>query len=691
VLWSFAFAQPVFDRLASNPTFLSDLRINRASVFMAVALLAFLPPAGLAAMELLVGMWHCAVRRWLHVAIVAVCGAAIALPLVCRVRFLPTLGQLLISLALGALFPWLLRRLGWMRLLVTAAAPAIVVFPAWLLFYSPVTHILFPKSAPMEVSVSNPVPVVMIVLDEFCGAWLMNERGEIDAERFPNFAELARSATWYRNATSVHPYTAYAVPAILTGQYQLGDRRPDSVDHPVNLFTLLFAAGSHDVTAFESGSRLFPDNADPENIYPPAAWPQIQKLLSDLCIVYLHHLVPLDQRWALPRIPRRWFGLLANEDVEPDKRIGVIRYSWDRDRDRQFEHFLSCIEPAPRERPPFYYLHLVLPHSPWNFLPSGRMYHLDSGLGEVVAGTAGSKQQNWGDDEWAITQAAQRYMLQIGYTDHLLGRLLDRVRGAGYFDECLFMLVADHGVSFRVNQPRREPNSENLEDLLPIPWFVKLPHQASGAVDDRNVENVDVLPTVAHILGLSSTISQWDGQSVLSDKGSARSQKQFFTGVQLESVDADFQSRLPGLTGALRRFEFGPGWDGVFRVGPERDLVGKTLSDLEISGRSNLKVDTSRWSGSYDPEGRDPVPCLIEGSVSPAPATGEPQTLAIVVNGTVAAVTRTYRMSGMQHRWAAMISERVLRSGSNELRVFEVRRQDGQRTLWECSTATASK
>src|SRR5207249_1035027 len=160
-----------------------------------------------------------------------------------------------------------------------------------------------------------PVPVVMVVFDEFCGAWLMTDQGEIDAERFPNFASLAQDATWFRNATSVHPYTASAVPAILTGRYQLGDRRPDVIDHPVNLFTLLIAAKSHEMTVFESGSRLFPDNADPENVYPPATWRQTQNLMSDLSILYLHHIMPIDQRMMFPMIPRRWFGLLGDEDV----------------------------------------------------------------------------------------------------------------------------------------------------------------------------------------------------------------------------------------------------------------------------------------------------------------------------------------------------------------------------------------
>ncbi|MDA1015942.1 MAG: hypothetical protein O3A00_15980 [Planctomycetota bacterium] len=59
----------------------------------------------------------------------------------------------------------------------------------------------------------------MVVFDEASGLSLMDENREIDATLFPNFSALAKQATWYRNATTVHQFTANAVPAILTGTY----------------------------------------------------------------------------------------------------------------------------------------------------------------------------------------------------------------------------------------------------------------------------------------------------------------------------------------------------------------------------------------------------------------------------------------------------------------------------------------
>ena len=58
----------------------------------------------------------------------------------------------------------------------------------------------------------------MIVFDEFPADALLGPDGRIDAGRFPNFAELARTGTWFPNAHSVYDSTTKAVPAILDGK-----------------------------------------------------------------------------------------------------------------------------------------------------------------------------------------------------------------------------------------------------------------------------------------------------------------------------------------------------------------------------------------------------------------------------------------------------------------------------------------
>src|SRR5690606_18027658 len=92
-------------------------------------------------------------------------------------------------------------------------------------------------------NVQHPHDVALLVLDELPLASLLRADGHIDADRFPNFARLAASGTWYRNASSSYAWTETAVPSVLTGRRPPPDAVPTAVDHPRNLFTLL--SGSH--------------------------------------------------------------------------------------------------------------------------------------------------------------------------------------------------------------------------------------------------------------------------------------------------------------------------------------------------------------------------------------------------------------------------------------------------------------
>ena len=61
----------------------------------------------------------------------------------------------------------------------------------------------------------------------------------------------------------------------------------------------------------------------------------------------------------------------------------------------------------------------------------------------------------WTDNQSAVNQYWQRHLLQLGFTDRLLGRLVTRLRRAGLYDRSLLVVTADHGASFRPGDNRR--------------------------------------------------------------------------------------------------------------------------------------------------------------------------------------------------------------------------------------------
>ena len=88
-------------------------------------------------------------------------------------------------------------------------------------------------------------------------------------------------------------------------------------------------------------------------------------------------------------------------------------------------------------------------------------------------GLPGLAHTHWLDDELAIAQGYQRYLYQVELVDTLIGRLVSRLQAEGLYDRSLIVFTADHGVSFRPNQPNRLLTEENAPDILRVPLFIK--------------------------------------------------------------------------------------------------------------------------------------------------------------------------------------------------------------------------
>src|SRR6185295_15509980 len=128
--------------------------------------------------------------------------------------------------------------------------------------------------------------------------------------------------------------------------------------------------------------------------------------------------------------------------------------------------------------------------------------------------THGADADFWGSDELFVLQSQQRNLLQLMHLDRLLGRLQARLRETGLFDKCLLVVVADHGICFRAGESRRMVTPGNLADIMAIPLFIKAPGQAMGNISDRAAQSIDVLPTIADILGIKLPMPV-DGRSLL--------------------------------------------------------------------------------------------------------------------------------------------------------------------------------
>lgn len=119
-------------------------------------------------------------------------------------------------------------------------APLALAFPIHFILDDTIAQLLHPNYGTSYVWKPSeedkpPPPIFMFVLDEFPLVHLLDAQGEIDENRFPNFAAFSKDSTWYSNATTVHDYTLKAVPSILTGRNPIpGDLLPLPQNYPNN-------------------------------------------------------------------------------------------------------------------------------------------------------------------------------------------------------------------------------------------------------------------------------------------------------------------------------------------------------------------------------------------------------------------------------------------------------------------------
>ena len=526
VLSSLAVAQPLYDLLSRYPEFFVARHSRPIDILLLVLFLTLLFPLFFIVVERIGGALNGRVAKIFHSIFLTLFLAIIALQVLKRIPGIPWSLLIASALLVASSLCLLYVRSALARFYLTVLSPVILLFPVLFLLNSPVFRIVFTHSSTgtFQALSGATTPVVLVVWDELPLVSLLDENRQIDPIRYPNFASLARESHWFRNTTSVSDSTLVSISAILTGSYpDLDDSRiPLLVDHSWNLFTLL--AGSHELRVLENGTQLSPTTVNRQSLTT-----RLSSLFWDLSLVYAHLILPSELTNGLPVVTDGWTNFLGS-GVDPagkgkheteSEPLQRVRFDFS-DRSSKFYHFIDSIEA--REDPVLYFFHSMLPHRPWAFTPSGKQY-LWRGS-SAVRGLADGK---WDDDEWFAIQAHQRHLLQTGFVDKLLGHLIARLKETQFYERSLIVLTSDHGISFRQGERMRRVTSSNHADLMAVPLLVKTPYQKEGFVSDRNVETVDIVPTIAQVLGIDLPM-RVDGRSALDHTQHEKPTKSVFMG-----------------------------------------------------------------------------------------------------------------------------------------------------------------
>ena len=537
-----------------------------------------------------------------------------------------------------------------------------VAFPVLFLIDPPMRPFLTPHDrtdrAAVALGTTRP-PIVFAVFDQLPLTSLLGEDDRIDAAQYPGFAALAADATWYRNASTAAELTGWAIPPIVTGLRPRSDTLPTSADFPDNLFTALAKGYRYEVE--EPITDLCPDRLCAADLPPLSE--RLAAMLVDSAVVVAHVMTPSDFELLLPPLTEDWRNFVRNQ---------VIGRRWvsERDQDRRVgpQQWIAGIS-GTDPQPTLYYLHALLPHEPYIYLPTGQLL-LDGGGMPALTRTG-----DWANDEWAVAQIYQRHLLQVRYVDRLVGDMVLHLKQEGLWDRALVVVTADHGVSFRAGSPFKEVDGSNVADIMSVPLFIKLPGQRGGSVSDRNVQSIDVLPTIADALDVELPW-QTDGRSAFGDPQPPGKQIQYYGATRSRTIDT---AELAGLRqeAVRRKLTLFDGHDPDLSpaIAVHRELIGQPLAALTLVDEPGLTttVDRSERFLNFDP-GASALGPRLDGMVRDATGAPAAARLAVAVNGVVRATTRTFDFEGWPAgKWQVFVAPRHFTKGVNRVKVFVIK------------------
>lgn len=645
-LATFAFSRPVLDSFGRSPeAFLLRGVAGRAVV--AFGVVVAVAPALVSALIGLVARTLGGRRgATVHAALVGVLGAIAAWRLGRDVTEWPgrAAALLLGGAVAGVLLVVVRRRSPSSGTFLRIAGASSVLFLAQFLFLSPASSLVFgvsatttevPAAAIADQLGDDPPNVLFITFDALPLVSLLDGSGQIDADLYPHFAALAAESTWYRNHTTVAGYTLDAVPAMLAGRY------PHTMESGIfgsphaadNIFTLL--GDSYDM--------------------------QINEEVTGMCPREVCHVGPSGDLGAL-------FGdaidLWSDTSPAPKAFLGMPTIGFDHvfeDVEDRIDH----LDVAAGDRPRFVFDHVLLPHPPWRVLDDGTPY-------QVRTPTVGAQLDgSWGATGTAV--AEQRHILQTQAADALLGRYLDAFRAAGTYDDTLVVVTSDHGKSFLPDDHSRALSADNADQIMWTPLMIKEPRQSAGRVDDGDVRSIDIVPTIADVLGVDP---YWpvDGQPAHAATSRDGSTKPFLDnqrnrlraddGEPLVQVDA--AAPFDRVLAADRVPSSGP--DAVWKRAEHGDLFGQPVAEASIGEPSAADIAV-RGLAALDVAAVDePLPLELVGT-SDLPAT---TVVAYALNGTIGAVTTVEETGDDARLVHGLLPPHLFTEGANELTAYVV-------------------
>ncbi len=661
-LTTMAIAQPVLDLYGKNPTVFSASKMSTLETALFVGAVLLVPALLATALDRATRWFgpkvNESMRLWLIAGLSFLLGLAVA-------RWLNVdgnVGSVLFGVVFGVAIPrfYDTRKTvrEWSRWL---AIVSVAVLANAVLQLQPV---LFASDGPSSDAVigNKDVSVFQIIFDEFPLYALLDEEGNINADRFPGFASLVKESTWFRNAVAESNFTHQAVPALMASAIPEQSGGPFLAQYPQNIFTLF--AGKTTVGGIEPVTSLCPKTVCPPSSADDTSTLSASRLKSffrDASYVYAHRVMPPVVRRRVPSIEGQWggFGAVANKFREQFD-VGALA---------QLESLETGVEafvndPSPRVQ----VTHVLLPHAPWRITPDLRVAPLSKAISTSNP-----------ESEDGVRDTYQTFLYQLTAVDKALSNAVADLKQAGRWDNTLFIVSADHGISFLPTLPQRHSDFTDMDqsnDIYRVPLLMKFPKQAASTISDCPVTNLDVLPTIVDVTKTTSSW-KWSGTSLAGECPSRKERRVVSATGETAVFDGGFEEARDRSnhynTVVTRRGDA----RNIAAVGASASLIGQPLTaSVQNSAVMSWTLQQKKMFSSVSDTRGSRVPSLVTGAIT----LGQPLDMGaegiLVVDGIAAGVVGELSGARDAVEFTAILDYSLLGDGSHSVQLF-VRDVDG--------------
>jgi len=239
-------------------------------------------------------------------------------------------------------------------------------------------------------------------------------------------------------------------------------------------------------------------------------WRWIRGQEYDACRSAPPKVRKVEDHWK-DSFPKRWRGPIETVC----RNLDGCRRAADFPCAKTFDQACEWVEANTDRRPFLLWVETFDPHEPWTPPEEFDVYGDPAYTGkDFILPPGGDAAAHFTSDE--IKRVRSLYAGEVAYVDAMVGRLIEKLKEGGLYDECLIFFLSDHGHPLADHGKFLKGPDRMYSELLKVPFGFKLPGgELAGTRTEKLAQFPDVLPTLLDAAGLGNNTPAVQGRSLL--------------------------------------------------------------------------------------------------------------------------------------------------------------------------------